>query len=239
MTTPTDFKFSVDVKDNRSPLIRFRGVLKEWTPVTYTPEEGSGRKPSQSIKFGFIDVVVVESTEPYPFPTAELTLPYSTSSETRWAAWAASFKNLIPVEAYRDLNQPFDVLVGKTQEWFFKPARLRQPIVDEHGEPVMDASGKQKWGTQDGDAWQIVSVDGFGNTAGGVSLMDLVVDYADGKKAEDVRQWLFTDMAIKSMPGHSAAVEAEANRTLMPTLVTGGKLTLDADGVYHKVAASA
>lgn len=237
MTLPTDFKFSTEPKDNRSPLIRFSATLKAWTPVTMQFE---GRdKASQSIKFDFIDLTPIETTEPYPFPIASITVGYATSSETRWAAWAKSFTNLVPaVDRQKAASAPggqeFDTLVGKRQEWGFKPARLRQPLKDEHGEEVLDASGRAKWGTQDADAWQIISIDGYGSASGGVNIMDVIVGYADGKGAQDILQYVVTDMGLKSLAGSQAAVEAAIGRTLLPTLVSQGLLTQDAEGVYHK-----
>jgi len=42
-------------------------------------------------------------------------------------------------------------------------------------------------------------------------------------------------MSLKSVPGHSVAVEAQAERKLIPMLIERGLLTQDSSGIYHKV----
>ena len=237
MTTASEFKFSLDVKEGRSgyPLIRFRGMLKECTPMAYTPEDNPGAKPRMSLKFDFTDITVVETMEPYSFPITTITVPYSDRAETRWAAWAKSLKLLVPSEEVQKFNQPFEVLVGKVQEWAWAPAKLRMGLQDENNEPILDAVGKQKWGVVDADAWQIISVEGYGSAGGGVNIHDLIIEYLDGKTDKDFMQWLYTDQSIKSVPGQSAAVEAQSERKLLPMLIQAGKLTQDAEGIYHRV----
>jgi hypothetical protein len=236
VTQVSDFKFSLEVQGKRQgfPLIRFQGVLKTATPKAYVPEDNPNAKPRMSLQFDFVDITVIDTEEPFPFPIVSITVNYSDRTETQWAAWAASVKKLIPAEETSKYNQPYEVLVGKVQEWAWAPCRIRRPQTDEEGEPVLDASGRQKWAAQDADAWQIVSVEGFGGNAGGASIYDLIVDYLDGKDDRDFMQWLFTDMSIKSVTGHATAVEAQAERKLIPMLLERGVMTQDASGIYHK-----
>lgn len=237
MTEVSDFKFSLDVQGKRQgfPLVRFQGLLKECTPKAYTPEDQPNAKPRMSLEFHFVDLTPIETVEPYPFPMVVFTVAYSDRSETQWAAWASSVKKIVPAAEIAKFNQPYECLVGKVQEWAWAPATIRRPVTDENGEPVLDASGKQKWGPQDADAWQIVSVEGFGGASGGTNIHDVIVEYLDGKDDKDFMQWLFTNMSLKSIPGHSVAVEAQAERKLIPMLIERGLLTQDSSGIYHKV----
>jgi hypothetical protein len=231
----TGFKFSVDEpRDSQSPLIRFKGVLKGYKAVAYKDENNPAAKERMTVEFEFTDVTVIESHEPYPFPVATIKIGYSDRKETLWAAWTKSFRERIPHETYaNEPGQPFDVIVGKEQEWARMPADLRRPLTDEHNEPILDAAGKQKWGVQPADAWQLVYVEGFGQS--GENITDLIVEEADGKTDKEIMQWIYTEQSLKRIPGYSEAVEAMAERKLMPTLVSGGKLTQDTKGVYHKV----
>lgn len=218
-------------RENRSPLIRFTAVLDKHEAIINEPNPDYGRtKQSQSVKFYFTDVVVIESHEPYPFPIADLTIPHSTAADTRWAAWTKSVRDLVPAD---QTGYGLDLLVGKKQEWFYKPARLRMPLRGDDGEDVLDASGKPKWGVVDGDAWQVVAIEGM-NTSG-KDLTDLIVDGLDGKLAKEFLDWLFTEQALKSYPGFNDIVEAATDRKLLPHLVTIGKVTEDAEGRYHRV----
>lgn len=237
LTQPSEFKFAMEPTGGRAgfPLTRFQAVCKEVTPVTFKNENDPGAKERLSVKFDFTDLTVIETEEPYPFPILTFNLPYSDRGETIWMAWAGSFRKLIPASAYAGMNMPFKILEGKVQEWHYTTARLRRPLTDENGEDIMDASGKQKWGVQDANAWSLVSVEGFGGASAGVNIMDLIVDYADGKTGEQILQYVLTDMSLKSVSGHQAAAEGAVSRTLLPTLVTAGKLSQGTDGKYSKV----
>lgn len=236
MSQESEFKFKMEPTGGRpfNPLIRFRGTLKEVTPVTYKDENNPSDKGRMTVKFDFIDITVIDTEEPYPYPTTTGSLPYSDRAETIWMAWANSFRNIVPKAEWQTLSMPFKILEGKVQEWAYMPARLRRPLTDENGEAINDAAGKQKWGVQDADAWQLVSVEGYGGESGGVNIYDLIIEKLDGADDKDFMEWLFTDMSLKSVPGHGAAVEAQAERKLIPMLLETGRLTQDANGIYHK-----
>ena len=235
MTTPTDFKFKMEPTGGRpfNPLLRFSGMCKEVTPVVYKNEDDPSAKERMTVKFDFTDITVIDTEEPYPFPTATGSLPYSDRAETIWMAWANSFRDLIPKEEWVALSMPFKILEGKRQEWAYLPARLRRPLTDENGDPIMDATGRPKWGVQDANTWQLVSVEGYGKSSG-TNIYDLIIEHLDGKDDKDFMEWLFTNMEIKAVPGHAAAVEAQSERKLIPMLIESGKMTQDANGVYHK-----
>lgn len=237
MTAPTEFKFAMEPTGGRAgfPLLRFEAVCKEVTPVVRKDENDPSAKERQTVKFDFVDLTVIDTVEPYPFPIISFSLPYSDRAETIWMEWAKSFRDIIPATAWAGMAMPFKILEGKKQVWAYVPGRLRRPITDENGEPVMDGAGRQKWGVQDADTWKLVSVEGFGGTAPGSNIHDLIIEWIDGKNDKDFMQWLFTDMSLKTVSGHQAAVEAQAERKLLPMLVEAGKLTLDDSGVYHKV----
>lgn len=222
-------------KDNfRHPLIRFSGECTGHEVITNEPNAQYGRtKQSQSVKFYFKDITVIESHEPYVFPITDVTIPVSTAGDTRWAAFTGSVRSLVPADAYANLTDPLDALTGKVQEWHMKPAKLRAPMRDpETNEVIQDASGKDKWGIADADAWQIVSITGFAKA--GVDLMDVITDALNGKTDKEFLDWLFTEQSLKSYPGFSDVVEAATDRKLIPQLVSMGRVSQGADGKYVK-----
>lgn len=220
---------SPPVDNFRHPLIRFVGTLDKFEIVVNEPRPEYGRmKQSQSVKFYFSNITVIESHEPYPFPTTDVTIPHSTAGNTRWAAWTESVRSLVPPG-----ENSLEAITGKRQEWFFKPAQLRAPMRDpDTGEVIQDASGKDKWGIQPADAWQVVMIEGF--NVSGKDLMDEVVDLLDGKTDKEFLEQLFTNQTLKSYPGFTDVVEAATDRKLIPQLVSMGKVSQDTEGKYHK-----
>lgn len=220
--------------DSQSPLIRFKGVLKEYKAVEFVPDGG---KPRTSIQFDFTDVTVIEAREPYPFPIATLKIPYSERGDTRYAAWSKSFRDIVPVGSRSGGDPIAEGIVGKAQEWFFKPAQLRAPLKNEDGTDKIGNDGRQAWGVTTADAWQIVAVDGYSSLNGtGPSLVEQIVDFADGKKDQDIYQKVYTEQSWKAYPDFNKVVESVSDRTLLSTLVSAGKLVANADGTYSKVA---
>lgn len=225
-------KISVDQQEDQSPLIRFRGVLKEVKESTYTPQGGGNER--LSLEFNFVDVVVIESREPYPFPIASVRVGYSDRPNTKFAALSKGFKEIVPREEFAQLENPFEVLKGRNQEWYYGPAQLRLPLKNEDGSDKVDGAGKAVWGVIEGLAWQIVGVDGY-QSASGPSLMDQIVDYAHGHTMQEIGQWIYTNQSLKSFPGFNSAAEGIASRSLLPMLEASGKIKLGDDGKYVKV----
>ena len=214
------------------PLIRFKGNLKNY--VTETKEsQDPGGKARLSVTFNFTDVVVIESREPYVFPIATITISYSEGRDTRWAAWTNSFKAVVPADSWASSDPIQEALVGRNQEWYFKSASLRAPVRDENNEIVME-NGKQKWAKQPADAWQIEGVEGL-TQATGPGLMDALVDFAHGKTDKEIFQEALTNQSWKNLAGYNDMVEGVTGRTLLPVLVSSGKLTANPDGTYSKV----
>ena len=64
------FTPSLETRPFGTPLRRFKANLKEYRSEKVTPD-GGGRE-YRRIFFDFIDLEVIESVEPYPFPIATL-----------------------------------------------------------------------------------------------------------------------------------------------------------------------
>lgn len=211
------FKPSIDAPADpfTHPLIRFRGKMKNYQ--VRTQDADNGARQFSRIELNFIDVVPLEVREPYPFPIATITIPYSERAETAWAAAAGSMRKVLP-------QNDIDLLVDKEQEWSFTSAKLRRNVGSREA---------ADWQVVDGQAWQITWLEG--QAGGGTDLMEQVVVLADGKTDQEFYQGLFADPVIRGLPGYQDVVSQAANRTLLQTLQVTGAISQDADGVWHKV----
>jgi hypothetical protein len=211
----TDLPFvpSLETKAFGTPLLRFKAVLKEYT-AERRKDEGSGRE-YMIINFDFIDLEVIESTEPYAFPVASIGIGYSTSEATRWDVLAKSIKGLF------GRTPALDEIVGKTQEWKYDDCKLRTKD---------DADGQ--WKDLPAQAWKVISLDGIASAAETTAdINDHILDLLDGKNEAEFNQAVFTDSKVR---GHADIIESHTNRELLPNLEKAGRVHRDADGVWHK-----
>ncbi len=233
--THSGIKYKIDnFEGGNSPLLHFRGRLLQHIVEQrhFEASERGAARDSVGFKFNFGELVVIDSREPYTLPIAEIKIPYSEREETRWAVFAKSFRDMVPAEL-RTGDDPLAVLDGKMQEWQWKRGRLRQALQDDNGDPIVGADGKQRWGVVEAETWQLVSVDGIGGS--GPTLMEQILDFANGHTQDEINNEVYMRMAWKGLPGFQEAATAVGDRTLLPGFVAAGKLTLGADGKYQKV----
>ena len=208
-----------------TPLRRFRGTLQA-CPLRKAEREGKERLV---VDFQFQDIEVLESESPYPFPIASISINYINPQESRgdtnWEAFSRTFRKVAA-------GQDIEVLVGHRQEWAMLPAKLRRPLTDEEGNPVIDGNGRQVWGNLDGIAWQIVSVDGLGSVEQADTDFDsFIVDLADGKTEPAFHEAALTNSKVTARPN---IVTAITERKLLAVLIESGRLSRDTEGVLHK-----
>lgn len=216
--TQEEFKPSLETRAFGTPLLDFKGMLKEYTSEKREPSEGSGGKAYMVITFNFTDIEVIKSVEPYAFPIATIQVSYSTAEKTKWDALASSIKKLL------GLGATLDDIVGKQQQWAFNPATLR----------VRHDDGT--WGNAEQPAWQITSIDGA--SAGGATVDDGIDDHVlellDGKSDTDFYQAFYQDELVRK---HPDLIVAATERKLLDTLVAAGRASRDEAGIYHRTDA--
>lgn len=222
------------------PLTHFRAKLKSIEAITkFDRVHWQGN---------FTDLVVLAAEEPYGFPTVQLEIPYSfnertgsTTPNTQYSALTASFRKVIPADAFAAGVE--DAIVGKMQEWKYTDAPLRAPEFDEDNNPVMEIAtwGKnkgqeqQKWTVQTRRAWQLQAVDGYARVVevGSRTLTDEIIDGAVGKTDLEVAQWYIGNTELKKYSDYGQVSESVVDRKMLPTLVAAGKLVKAGD-VYAK-----
>lgn len=229
------FKPSLATPVGQSPLREFEAILDSWEAETREAQSdnpGDTPRKYQVITFNFKDLNVIESTEPYTFPIAVLSIGYASPTvsrgNTRWDALASSIRKLTP-------DPDLDLLVGKQQTWAMRPATLRQALTEEDGTPKLDGRLRPLWGDVTEDAWQVLEIEGLGSTAeSDEDLMDFIVDEAEGKLEKDWYEGLLGDRRITQ---RNDLVTAITDRKILDTLKAAKKLTVDSEGILHKVPA--
>ena len=205
---------SLDTHPFGTPLRVFEGLLQDYVPTKHAAVEG-GRE-YMTIVFNFVDVVVIKSVEPYPFPIATISLPYSTSTDTRWDALASSIKKVF------GSTPALEELVGKKQRWEYLPTKLRKMLED------------KTWATVDDESWQLVSIEGVGEGVSGSGTtpsFDIdahILTLLDGKTEQDFLQVFYQDPEVRKFPD---LITAATNRELLPTLEKAGRIGRDPQGI--------
>ena len=227
------FKPSLATPVGQSPLREFIAILESWEAETRevpSDDPGGAARKYQVITFNFKDLEVIESTEPYVFPIAVLSVGYApptvSRGNTRWDALAGSIRKLTA-------DPDLDLLVGKRQTWAMMPSTLRQALTEEDGTPKLDGKLRPLWGDVTADAWQVKEIEGLGSTAeSDEAFMDFLVSEADSKTPTAWYEALLEDRRVTQ--GRQDIVTAITERKLLDTLLTAGKLTQDGEGVLHK-----
>jgi len=210
---------SVAAPTGTTPLRRFRAKL---SGISHKDGEGSDQATGRSwtyrnVIFDFTELEVLESSEVYPFPVAQIGIRYADPSSSRggtpWAAFSESVRQLLGTTA--SLNE----LKGKVQEWGMGPCKLRQRGED------------GQWAEVDGEAFKVISVEGAGDVAAAQEdLMEVVLKLLNGKSEKDFNEEAFKNELIR---GNSELVDRIVNRKLLPELEKAGKAKADAEGIWH------
>lgn len=219
MVSEAPFTPSLETRPFGTPLRRFRGVLKEYVSEKRTDE--TSKREYMTIAFNFVDLVVIDSVEPYPFPIASIGIGYSTATDTRWDVLASSIKKLF------GLTPALDDLVGKAQEWAYLPCKLSKKLEGEGWTKVPD------------EGWQVVSLEGLDAGSAQQVAQDItehVLDMLDGKTEQDFYQAFYQDPDVRK---HPDLITEATERRLLDTLQTAGRAHRDSAGVWHKGAAPA
>ncbi len=216
-----------------TPLRHFKGTLSPDLKLDEERETKDGSRRYVVLNFQFLDVEVLESVEPYPFPIATITVGYAppklSRGSTAFEVLAGSLRKLMPD------NPDINLLKGKRQEWKMEERRLRRGLTDEEGQPIMDGNNKQIWGDVPVLCWAVVAIDGLGSVAEKDADFNVfLVKLADGKTEPKFYEDALTNAEVTARPN---IVEAIVGRKLLSTLTEMGLITRDAEGILHKVTA--
>ncbi len=204
-----------------NPLQEFKGTLKGIRQEEYT-SQGENAKTRLRVHFDFIDVEVIKSLEPYPFPITTISVGYadpkaSNSETNRWAHLSKTLRK--GTQGACQPSEVLDFIVGKSQVWALATLPLRLP--DDDG----------NWADRDTECWTLKSIDGVDQDSD-EDIMGYLADLADGKDDAGFNEALFKDTKVKT---HPKIIESATDRSLLPALEAAKLVTRDDDGVWHKV----
>ena len=200
------------------PVLEFKGRLKAVNLVT-------GENNRQTLNWDFTEAEIIETRDPYPFPTVQLRIAYNNRDNTYYAAWKKSLDKVVqgPVST--------SDLVGKVFHCKRLPAMVNLPVEDADGNPVMQENrpDRQKWENQSREVWQVVGIEGYASPQGNEEKNTLLVSLADGKTEQEFYSAIMQDDKLKQ---DSEIINAVISRALIPTMVSvglikneGGKLS--------------
>ena len=224
----------------RSPLRHFRGKLDSITGSMV--QRGNMTQAKLEIAYNFSDLEVFESTEPYPFPIAQITVMHNNKDKSAMGVLGASMDKII--NAGLDANTPQqqaknqDALIGKVQEWKVTP---------NHPMPDKDEAGK--WIETPREAWEVIWVEGMGGTphsgvaapaqvvgtpakSTGETPMQRAINLLDGKTQQQWNNVVFQDTLVKN---DTKLVNSIIAGEFLAPLKESGVISKDVSGVYHKV----
>lgn len=220
MTTESFVPSIDEPRGGESPLNDFWGVLKQWEAEDRVFE--GAKYPTRDIHFHFVDLEVIASEEPYPFPVAEIIVRYADPARSRgqnkWDHFASSLRPLFGKDP-----SAMNKLVGRRQHWIRTSGTTR---VQEDGE----------WVNKPAMLWTVAEVDGVtaptNNGAGG-GARELALDLADGKTEGEFYTAALSNQTIMR---DAVLVDSLTSRSFVKQMIDLGPLTQDEAGLLHKKA---
>lgn len=197
------------------PRVRhFTGRLGDITDEV-RQQRRDASKTSTWLLFDFDQLEILEATEPYTFPTFRIEVLEINIPKTPWEVMKRSIRDC-------GYEGPISGLIGLKCE-------LR------YAEAVLSMGKRDGEGFEDREAycWQFVNIEGVENTS--EQLLDWVINTADGKTGAAFKAAYLTENSIRTMTNYGEVTNQVMGDILLPSLVTGSKLTVDENGIYHKV----
>lgn len=225
----------------RTPLRDFWGKI-----TSITGEMRQGQRGAFAVAlYNYDEVEVIESTEPYTSPIAQLEVSVSTRAKSGMGYLGKSIDNVInaglPIDAPQSQAKNQDYIIGKMCHMKFTPGHL-VPSRD-------DATNT--WGEKASECWELIEIRGEGAPAitppsaatapattatahvtPGVDANAQALSLLDGKTEQQWHQAVFVDPVVKA---DTAVIQTIINRTFLTGLETAGTVIKGEDGVY-KVA---
>jgi hypothetical protein len=199
-----------------TPLRDIRGKLAGYRQEDRAIE-GTTRKAS-SVMLQLADLEVFHSEEPYSFLTAEIRIPLSNSTNSRWGILADSANKIMS----KDGDFP-KTEVGKS---------IRLTVTPGH---KLSSKNREtnKWEDIIVEAWEVTEIAGKTKGAASANPMDELKTLLDGKTKAEFNSQALAHPYVKNSPDAQRSI---LDNSFVEGLVTTGAFTVDANKVYHKVA---
>lgn len=194
--------------------------------------------PRLEVLYNFDLLEVIESTEPYLAPIAQITMLHSNREKSAMGYLGASIDRIInagvPEDAPAGMVKGQDFLIGKMQKWKYTP-----------GHPIYNRDIKAD---KPSDCWEVIWVEGFGAVSAqaapaGVVPTPVVPPVAmtpvqqalvllDGKTEIQFQQAVFNDPVVRT---DTTLINQILQKQFIAGNILGGLVTVDAQGIHHVV----
>jgi len=194
-----------------TPLRQFIGRLKAFTPEVR--QTGTGDRTF--VKLDFIDVEVIESTEAYLFPVAQIELPYNEWRNTIWGTLLESIEKVLgPGNVLEDM-------VGKLATWYVELDKFM--FISTRGETAGQPVTR--------DCLTVVGMaEGEAAETAVASAVQVALSVLNGKTLKEFNDVIFETPEVRADKELMAAIIAGTWADEMVTLLAA---TVDEDGVYR------
>lgn len=221
--------------DNRIPVRRFQGSLLTVAP-RQTTYQGTA---TTRVDLKFNDAIIMETLEPYPYDTVELSIKLSDRKNSSWGIFGQTLADRIPADKdiYDCIGSRFEMVIVPHQFGYAKDKFHPDPA------GTMDPNTNEVQQLPDpiiADCWEVASIrmDGAGiPDSEGSGAIEAALRILDGKSEADFNKEVWTDQTVKSDPSMSSMLLA---RSFIPAMIDAGRISKDDAGIFHleKVAAS-
>lgn len=227
------------------PLRRFTGIIDGMPKEPQTYGEGTSARQSMRITVNIKDIEVIETIEPYHFPTFQFQVTESNRKKSRYGFLCEGFNAILDGQYSAEQLDPSNPAYIKDRDrmsWGDVIGSTRVGFVmadgeDGRPEPPMLFDGRAGE-DRPTPAWTVYSVEGIGVTGGqGIDPVDLAEALLDGKTLAEFNKEALANEIIKGSTAllQSIALPPTAAGNFANALVKAGKFTVDANKVYHRV----
>ncbi len=229
----------------RTPLRDFRAKLISISGQLVTRFQ----PPRTEVLYNFEQVEVIESTEPFPFPIAQITVMMSNREQSAMGVLGSSIDKIInqglPVDAPAESIKGQSFLVGKMQRWKYTGGHMMWD-----GKAVNPQNPAKPGMEVPRDCWEVIEVEGFAtpvastptaaqpktNTPMGTvqplvakTAVQLAIELLDGKTDTQFSTAAFSNDVIKR---DGKMVSSLLGGQFIPGLIAAGIVVKNADGTY-------
>lgn len=222
----------------KTVLRDFKGKLQSITGNMRPPGQNApvGAKAKLEVIYTFENLEVIKSTEPYPFPVAQITFGFSNRDKSGMGIFGMSVDKIINAGVSAELPQTavknHNYLINKTLHMVMTPGHM---LFNSKATDAAHPKGQD----QATEAWELMGVEGEGQAtasalpaAGQKSTTQLALEILDNKTEQAFYQAAFATGQLKS---DGALVSKIIAKEFLPPLVEAGVVTVDSAGVYHLV----
>ena len=202
LENPVSVRGLID-SDFGTPLRRFYGVLD-----SFYPED---RQYGTMVILNFKDVEVVESAEPYNFPTATCAIKLSNKKRSAWGIFAESLAELLSD------GQDIKDCIGKKLGLFMEEGHI-------YGEDRITGEDMV------GNPWHVFEAEGVTARAEAVgSAKDRAKELLIGKTRAEFNKAAYADTLIRK---DTALQRAITDKSFITSLIQLGEIEEDENGVF-------